>query len=529
MSQVAARSLTWRNVSFPPLRFVRDGSTSLLRNVFWGILVSWKGPIRANAAWVVSAVALASCAPSGKVAGPDVRLPEAFESSVPASQHSELTSDGRWWDAFRDDQLSALIEEAQKRAPDARTALARLNEAYAIRSYALAAYNPQGALTAQGADQHTKTHYSGVNLSSLGSGSSGSLASLFLPADETKSYQGGFTASWEVDLFGRRKAARRTARADLLAARFEFEASRLALEANVATSLFQARALAVQLEDAQEQARISSELAKIGARKTELGLASGADQDRLDADAASSAAELVRLTALATAARRSLLVLIGRGAEATSSLSITAALGDPPPSPSVTPSEVLFRRPDVREAEQRLRSSIGTLTLDRLALLPTLTLSPGASWSHSEANFISKTSVWTIAASASAPVLDRPRLIGVARLQRAKAEEASVAYELAILNAYRDAENGLNQLEADRARLTQLRIAESKARRAFDSSRKAYDQGLLDLTTLLDAERSWRGARSALTGLKASALIDAVTTVKALGGGWSGTPPKVKG
>ena len=88
--------------------------------------MSWKGPIRANAAWVVSAVALASCAPSGKVAGPDVRLPEAFEPSVPASQHSELTSDGRWWDAFRDDQLSALIEEAQKRAPDARTALARL-------------------------------------------------------------------------------------------------------------------------------------------------------------------------------------------------------------------------------------------------------------------------------------------------------------------------------------------------------------------------------------------------------------------
>lgn len=491
--------------------------------------VSWKGPIKAHAAWIVSAIALASCAPSGKVAGPSIRVPDAFEASIPATQHAELRSDGRWWDEFHDEQLNALIEEALKRAPDARTALARLNEAYAVRSFALAAYNPQGALTVQGADQHTKTHYSGVNLSGLGSGSGGSLASLFLPADETKSYQGGFTASWEVDLFGRRKAARRTARADLLAARFDFEASHLALQANVATSLFQARALAVQLEDAREQSRISSELAKIGARKTELGLASGADQDRLDADASSSAAELARLTALATAARRSLLVLIGRGTDATNSLPITAALGDPPPSPAVTPSEMLFRRPDVREAEQRLRSAIGTLTLDRLALLPTLTLSPGASWSHSEANFISRTSVWSIAGSAMAPVLDRPRLIGMARLQRAKAEEASVAYEQAILNAYRDAENGLNQLEADRVRLTQLRIAEAKARRAFASSRKAYDQGLLDLTTLLDAERSWRGARSALTALQASALIDAVTTVKALGGGWSGFPPKAKG
>jgi outer membrane protein TolC len=87
----------------------------------------------------------------------------------------------------------------------------------------------------------------------------------------------------------------------------------------------------------------------------------------------------------------------------------------------------------------------------------------------------------------------------------------------------------LNQLDADRARLVQLQTAETKARRAFDASRMAYDQGLVDLTTLLDAERSWRGARSALTGLQASALIDAVTTVKALGGGWSGTPPKAKG
>lgn len=489
--------------------------------------VSWKGPFRANAAWVVGAIALASCAPSGKVAGPSVHVPEAFEASVPGSEPAPLRSDGRWWDEFHDDQLSALIEEALKRAPDARTALARLNEAYAVRSFALTAYNPQGSLTAQGADQHARTQYSGANIAGLSSSSS--FASLFLPADETKTYEGGFSSSWEVDLFGRRKAARRTARADLLAARFDFEASRLALEANVATSLFQARALAVQLEDAQEQARISSELAKIGARKTELGLASGADQDRLDADAASSASELVRLTALATAARRSLLVLIGRGTDATSSITVTAALGNPPAAPKVTPSDVLFRRPDVREAEQRLRSAIGTLTLDRLALLPTLTLSPGASWSYSDANYISKTSVWSIAAGASAPVLDRPRLLGVARLQRAKAEEASIAYEQAILNAYRDAENGLNQLEADRVRLTQLQIAETKARRAFASSRKAYDQGLLDLTTLLDAERSWRGARSALTGLQASALIDAVTTVKALGGGWSGIPPKAKG
>ncbi len=481
------------------------------------------GRTRDRFAAVAMALTLSACAPSGKVHAPDVKLPAAFELAKPDTAGAPPLA-GRWWSIFNDPQLDKLIDEAHASAPDAKTALARLEEAFAIRSNALLSYNPQGALTAQGSDQHTKVTYP----ASFNLGSS-SLSKVFLPADETKAYQGAFNVSWEVDLFGRGKAARRAANADMLAARFDFEASRLSLDANVATGLFQARALASQLADAQETATLTGQLAEAGQRRLVHGLASDADAARLDSDAANAKAEVERISALSIAARRSLLALIGRGAEPVANLAVEASLSVPPELPATAPSDLLRRRPDVRQSEQRLRSAIGNLALSRLALLPTLTLQPGGSLSHSEANYITKTSVWTIAAGVSEPVLDRPRLLGLARLQRAKAEEAVALYEQSILNAYRDAENGLNQLAADRVRLKLLTEAEARASFAFRARKRAYEGGLIDLTTLLDAERAWLGARSSLTSLKAGALNDAVSTIKALGGGWNDPPPGVKG
>ncbi len=488
------------------------------------------GLLRTPLTAALLATALVGCATGAKVRPADVQLPTAFEVARPGEGAVAIAEP--WWSAFHDAQLDELIGQALTRAPDARTAMARLKEAMAIRSEALDSYNPQGALTAQASDQHLKSKYSGLNLSSLSSGSTGSssgLSQLFLPANETKSYQGAFNVSWEIDLFGQRKAARRSANADLLAARFDYDASRLSLSANVATSLFQARALAVQLEDARETARITRDLASLGAKKAEHGLASQADSARLESDAATAEAEVQRLKQQSVAARRALLALLGRGAEPVESLFVKAEMAGPPAPPAATPGDILRRRPDVREAEQRVRSAIGQATLARLAQFPVFTLLPGTSLSRTDANYITTTSVWTLAAGATVPILDQPRLMSQVRLQKARAEEAVALYEQAVQNAYRDAENGLNLMAADRSRLDLLTKAEASAHFAFQSSQRGYDMGLIDLTTLLDAERGWRASRSALTNLQASALTDAVTTIKALGGGWSGSSAPVKG
>ena len=112
------------------------------------------GRTRIRVAAVAMALALGACAPSGKVHAPDVKLPATFELAKSANQDAPPLAE-RWWTLFNDAQLNQLIDEAHASAPDAKSALARLNAAFAIRSNALLAYNPQGALTAQGADKHT--------------------------------------------------------------------------------------------------------------------------------------------------------------------------------------------------------------------------------------------------------------------------------------------------------------------------------------------------------------------------------------
>ena len=90
--------------------------------------------------------------------------------------------------------------------------------------------------------------------------------------------------------------------------------------------------------------------------------------------------------------------------------------------------------------------------------------------------------------------------------------------------AYGDAENSLTTLSADLERLGYLERAEQQARFAFTAQRSGYAAGIVSLDSLLQTEQTWRAARNALVSLKTSTLTDAVTSFKALGGGWTPYP-----
>src|SRR5580698_3095762 len=195
---------------------------------------------------------LASCALGPRIPAPDTRLPAAFEA--PRDATAPGVDLDRWWLAYDDAQLSSLVEEALKSAPDARSAAARLDEARAVRAAALTQYDPQGAVQGSSTLTHTNT-ISGpgpITIPAVPGVFPG--ASFDLSPNGTTYNQGAnFNVSWELDLFGRRVATRRKANADVAAARFDYEASRTSLAANVADQLFQARGLAIQLEDSREE------------------------------------------------------------------------------------------------------------------------------------------------------------------------------------------------------------------------------------------------------------------------------------
>jgi NodT family efflux transporter outer membrane factor (OMF) lipoprotein len=449
------------------------------------------------------AALLGGCADS-RLSQPQIRLPTAFEAPAgePAVQPATLE---RWWTLFNDPQLETLTEAALISAPDARVALARVEEARALRSQRLASLWPQGNLNGSATHQETSQNGGG------GFTTTGSLNTL----------SAQFNASWELDVFGRSRTGRRVANEDLAAARFNAEAAKRVLAGDVARSLFSARGLAIQLEDARETVRISGEVARVSGIRAERGLGTRSDAARVQADLQSAQAEIVRLDAGLRTARRSLLVLLGRGTEPLDGLPIEATIGAIPDLPPTAPSELLVRRPDVREAEARLRVAADTARLSGLALLPTFTLRPGASISRTSGAYAATTTMWSLGVGALLPVLDRPRLMAVVRGDKARGEQAVIAFERAVQTAYGEAENAMTLLEADQARIERLSSAETQARFAYDAARRGYQAGLTDINALLDAERAWRGVRSTLNAARTQTLQDAVAAFQALGGGWS--------
>ena len=463
------------------------------------------------------AVLVAGCATAPPLRKPQVQPPQAYEAPRPPADSLASSALDRWWTLYGDAQLNGLVDLALANSPDAKDAISKLDQANAIRTETLdQLYIPSSTFSGSATETHTDI----LSSSSTIPGFTG-----FTVGGNTTSLSGNFDVSWELDLFGRRAAGRKAANADFYNAAFTYEGTRTALIANVAQSLFDARGLALQLQDAQRTAEIDRDLQHIAQVKFDHGLSAEGDLDQAVANSESADAQVASLQAQLTAARRTLLVLVGKGFDPLRSLQAGPEVGTPPPVPASVPGELLRRRPDVRAAEWQITSAAGTLKVDELAVLPTLTLQPGVSLSDSTGPFGATSVAWSIAGGITQPVLDRPRLVARIHAQRAVAEQAVIAYEKAVQTAYGDAENAYVYLESDGRRVQMLQSAERRAQSAYDKSRIGYAQGFNDLTTTLTTEATWRNIKSQLSSAQATLMDRSVQLFKALGGGWTPDQP----
>lgn len=464
---------------------------------------------RASAlAVMAAAVALTGCS-SGPRIQPNLALPKAYQTPAAPAGMTPAPLDA-WWTSFNDPALTNLIETALKASPDARTAMARVREAVATRrSQFDQAVFPTGQLNGSASKGHSEVD-------------AGFAIPGFTTGGDTKNYSANFNVSWELDVLGRNFDAVRAINAELAASRFNAEASMASLAAQVAQSYFQIRALNVQLDNARESARLSGSLANLATRKADYGLGASADADRVAGDLAQAQAQVAGLETQLQAARRSLLILIGRGSDPVESLALPSPEVVIPAPPATTPGDLLARRPDVREAAARLISASGQLRVAEKAIFPTFNLTPGLSYTKSEQSaFATTTRAWTLGGSVVQPILNIPQLLADMKAQGARTDQAALAYEKTVQTAYGEAENALVQLDSDRRRVALLTDGEARARRAYDAAQRRYADGIDDLTQAVSAEQSWRATRSALTTAQADAQQRVVTAFKALGGGWT--------
>ncbi len=445
---------------------------------------------------------------------PELTLPPAYDAA--AQENLPPAELDRWWLLYSDAQLTALIERAQAHGFDTRTALAKLQEAQAVRASALPFFIPDHPVEAKAEVRESKELQNNDDGAFVPVGGDTTVVG----ADRTRSASITFPVSWELDLFGRRAAVRRASDGDLLAARFEFEGARATLVADVARNLFQARGLAVQLDDARANARIQRELVDLLSRRVERGLAAASEADRVGADLAQADAQALDLEAELKATRRALLVLLGDGYDPVSELEVNPDIGTVPAIPSTLPGDLLARRPDVRQADARVRAAAGNVKLAERALFPRLTLTPSVGISAQRGAFDSTTQFWTLGLGFSLPVLDRPRLTQQLNAESARGQQSLIAYERSVQTAFSEADQALTRLAADRLRVQTLEDGEARGRRAYDAALRRFKLGFSDLQVVLDAERTWRTTRTALTGARIDALLRSVQAFQALGGGW---------
>jgi len=466
---------------------------------------------------------------------PKIAMPTAYDGPGAGAALAPAELD-RWWLLFNDPQLNALEADAFRLSPDERTAAARILEARATAHSQIAQTLPTGNLAG---------NYSRQSASNIGASSSDDL---FPIGGVTTSRTLNFNVSWELDLFGRLAEARKVAKAQLAASRFDIEGTRASLAASVADNYFQARGLAIQLADARESARIEGELEHVATAKATYGLGAATDADRVAGDLAQANAQVENIEGQLHAAQRQLLILVGRPFEPTSSLPVDAQVYDPPATPAAVPGDLLARRPDVRESEAKFRVEAGTAKLRHLAIFPTFTLLPGLGLNSTTQPGVGITSsptqpggfilfpqqqttslgFWTVGGGVTVPVLDIPQLLYDAKAEDARTEQAAIAYEKTVQTAYGEAENALVTLAASERSAAVLEAGEARAHRASDAARKLYGMGLDDITAALSAEQAWRTTRSALTSARVQALRQSVTTYKALGGGWAYTATDIR-
>ncbi len=438
------------------------------------------------------------------VVGPDYRRPQVAAPDVLRGQADASTSlaDRAWWEILDDDVLESLIEEALRSGYDVRLAAARVDEARAIAGIARSEYFPQIV---------------------AGAGwSRGSESEFVLPGVGTQElYDVRLGVAWEIDLWGRIRRLNEAGLAEYLGTEEARRGVVLSLVSEIATSYFRLRALDRQLEIAQRTADAFDETHSLFDRRLEAGLASSLETASAAASLATTRASIPDLERQIVSEENRLSVLLGRNpGPVLRGVALEAQLL-PPEIPAGIPSELLERRPDLREAEQELVRANALVGVAVANYFPCISLTAafgGVAPQVSE--LFDEGRMWSIGGGLLTPVLQGRRLKNEHVAAQARWEQAKVRYERSVTEAFSEVSTALvayrrlGDVETERAE------AVEQYRDAVRLANSRYLSGLADYLEVLEAQQQLFPAENALVATRFERLATLMELYRALGGGW---------
>jgi NodT family efflux transporter outer membrane factor (OMF) lipoprotein len=449
-------------------------------------------PISTRSALLLSGCWLAGCAPQVQLANPQPVSSTQWSvpspaSGVPAQPLAVM---------MNAPELAALVARAHAANPDLGVAAARIEQARAQLREARAEALPVASASL------------GIGGSASGRGGT--------DAFDLRAGAVGLDISWEADLFGRLKAGRRAAAARIGAAALDRDALALALEGEVARAYVQHATLSHRLALLDRSLGSARELARIIDARVRHGATTRVESGIQALEVRQLEVERSRLEEAASRTRNALAVLVGEEAPRFGAPSVTLAALAIPAVAVVQPAELLTRRPDVRAAEARIAAAEGDVGQARAAFLPQLRLSAGGLAEAALGGPIGAT--LSIGADLLAPIFNRGRLRGQLDFASATQRESVERYRGVLLQALREAEDGLAGTEQSRRRADLLEDVIAQARDTARLARLQYVEGVADLQTVIEAEERLIAFEDALAVATQERLEAAIDLYRAMGG-----------
>lgn len=461
------------------------------------------------AGWLLSTI-------SGCMVGPDFHPPRPAApsswagvgktssevTSIPTSQPAKLA---RWWEQFHDPLLTSLVEEALRKNLSLELALSRLRQARAAERIAVAGLWPTIGGSAEVQRETSVLHQS----------QAGKAQNL---------YEAGFDAAWELDFFGGQRRSIESAKANTQAAFEGIRDVQVSIAAEVALDYVQLRQYQQEIIVAQKNLKARQDADKITRLKANAGFDSALDIANADAAVATTEAQIPVFEAEARQSIYALSVLLARPPAAlVKQLAPTGRIPSVPARiPAGLPSELLRRRPDIREVEAQLHAATAQIGVATAQLFPQFSLTGSVGWESSQ--FSSWWSVanraYSMGPSVEWPIFQGGAIISNIHVQQALRDQAFINYRQTVLSAFQDVENALVAFTREQEHYKSLKDSVIANRKAFDLSLKLYTEGLLEFLNVLVAEESLYTAEDALVQSRSNITQDLIALYKALGGGW---------
>ncbi|MDE5624640.1 MAG: TolC family protein [Alistipes sp.] len=454
---------------------------------------------RLLSSWVfVAALAAVSCSAVRHCKAPELDLPAAV---VPGAVDSLTLADVEWWRFYGDTTLCGIIRRTLDRNRNIRAAAARVEQMRQLYRIRKAERLPSVGINAL-ADLETNDYYGE--------------ASVRDPEFGLKA-----TLGWELDLWGSLRWAKRKGEAEWLASVEDERAMRMTLIAEAAAAYFRLVALDSELAIVRRTLATRREGVAVAKLRFEGGLTSEIVYRQAQVEYASTAALIPDLENRIGITENALSLLMGDYPGRTIPRSAVDMEGAVPDSvPVGLPSQLLHRRPDVRAAEQRLRSAMGDVGMAYADRFPRITFQLQGGLENDALKGFFRSPFSYVAGQLAAPVFAFGRKKARYKAALAAYDQSRFGYEQKVLEVFKEADDAVSSYRSVRQTTVLKTHSRDAARKYVELARLQYRTGSINYIDVLDAQRRYFDAQIGLSNAVRDENLALVQLYKALGGGW---------